>query len=83
MARRFGHGTDRPARARRYTTDATDAEWQQIAPLLPWPAWLGGAGGHPEMYCRRTVIDAICYVALLTELIRLFQQVDKGIGLLA
>lgn len=63
MACRFGHGADRPARPRRYTSDATDAEWQAIAPLLPWPAWLDGVGGHPEAYCRRQVIDAISSLA--------------------
>ncbi|WP_232852606.1 IS5 family transposase [Nocardia acididurans] len=62
VACRFGHGTDRPPRKRRYTCDATDAEWAVLAPLLPWPSWLDGGGGHPEKYCRRTVIDAICYV---------------------
>ncbi|MGW4048607.1 IS5 family transposase [Streptomyces sp. NPDC004721] len=41
----------------------TDTEWQAIAPLLPWPTWLDGNGGRPEEYCRRLVIDAICYVA--------------------
>ncbi|MFB7575821.1 transposase [Streptomyces sp. NPDC056165] len=41
----------------------TDTEWQAIAPLLPWTTWLDGNGGRPEEYCRRLVIDAICYVA--------------------
>lgn len=63
VACRFGHGADHPARPRLYTTDMTDAEWQAIEPLLPWPAWLDGYGGHPEEYCRRLVIDALCYVA--------------------
>lgn len=34
---RFGHGAGRPVHPRRYTTDMTDAEWQAIALLLPWP----------------------------------------------
>ncbi|MBL1080111.1 IS5 family transposase [Nocardia sp. 2] len=34
-----------------------------LAPLLPWPVWLDGAGGRPEEYCRRTVIDALFYLA--------------------
>jgi transposase len=41
----------------------TNPEWRAIEPLLPWPAWLDGYGGHPEEYCRRLVVDAICYVA--------------------
>ncbi|WP_331723121.1 transposase [Nocardia sp. NBC_00511] len=65
---RFGHGTIHPARARHYSSDTTDAQWTVLAPLLPWPVWLDGAGGRPEEYCRRAVIDAIFYLALLTEL---------------
>ncbi|MGW9029964.1 IS5 family transposase [Streptomyces sp. NPDC055722] len=41
----------------------TDTEWQAIEPLLPWPAWLDGYGGHPEKCCRRLVVDALCYIA--------------------
>ncbi|MEU1596613.1 IS5 family transposase [Streptomyces sp. NPDC005708] len=41
----------------------TDPEWRAVEPFLPWPAWLDGYGGHPEEYCRRLVVDAICYVA--------------------
>lgn len=41
----------------------TDAEWRCLALLLPWPTWLDGNGGHPEEYCRRLVIDAVCFVA--------------------
>lgn len=62
VACRFGQGADRPPRPRRYGSDATDAEWAVLVPLLPWPAWLDGAGGHPEKYCRRQVLDAIAYV---------------------
>jgi transposase len=40
----------------------TDAEWQAIEPLMPWPAWLDGNGGRPEEYCRRQITDAIRYV---------------------
>jgi hypothetical protein len=46
-------------RPRRYPSDATDAEWALIAPLLPTPAWQAGKGGRPEAYCRRAVVDAI------------------------
>lgn len=63
VACRFGHGAEHPVRQARYTSDMTEAEGEAIAPLLSWPAWLQGNGGHPEEYCRRQVIDAICYVA--------------------
>nr|WTB28383.1 transposase [Streptomyces sp. NBC_00830]WTB35699.1 transposase [Streptomyces sp. NBC_00830] len=51
-----------PVRPRRYTSDTTDEQWQVIAQVLPWPAWLDGYGGRPEEYCRRQIIDAIFYV---------------------
>jgi transposase len=38
-----------------------------IDPLLPDPAWLTGAGGRPEVHCRRMIVDAI------------FSVVDNGI----
>lgn len=60
---RFGHGTARPVRTRHYSSDTTDVQWAVLAPLLPWPVWLDGAGGRPEEYCRRSVIDAIFYLA--------------------
>jgi transposase len=63
VACRFGHGTRHAPRARRYTSDTSDAQWQILAGVLPWPRWLDGAGGRPEEYCRRTVIDAIFYLA--------------------
>ena len=63
VACRFGHGARRPARARRYTCDTTDAQWQVSAAVLPWPVWLDGGGGRPEEYCRRQVIDAIFHLA--------------------
>lgn len=59
---RHGHGRRRPPRPRRYTSDMTDAEWNIVEPLMPWPAWLDGNGGHPEEYCRRQVADAIGYL---------------------
>jgi transposase len=40
----------------------TDAEWQAIEPLMPWPTWLDGNGRRPEEYCRRQITDAIRYV---------------------
>lgn len=63
VACRFGHGTSRPVRSPRYTSDTTAAQWAVLAPLLPWPVWLDGGGGRPEEYCRRQVIDAIFYLA--------------------
>ncbi|MFX0576908.1 transposase [Nocardia nepalensis] len=30
---------------------------------LPWPAWLDGAGGRPEEFCRREILDGIFYLA--------------------
>ena len=63
VACRWGHGARHPVRPRRYTSDLTDAQWRVIVPLMPWPAWLDGAGGRPEEYCRRQIIDAIFYIA--------------------
>lgn len=50
------------ARARRYPSDTTDAQWALIDPLLPDPAWLRGQGGRPETHCRRAIVDAIFYL---------------------
>ncbi|WP_245673055.1 IS5 family transposase [Nocardia lijiangensis] len=63
VACRFGHGRTRAARVRRYTSDTTDAQWEQLAAVLPWPVWLDGGGGRPEEYCRRQIIDAIFNLA--------------------
>lgn len=52
----------RPRRARRYPTDLSDAQWAIIEPLLPDPGFLAGAGGRPESWCRRIIVDAILYV---------------------
>ncbi|GHD75654.1 hypothetical protein GCM10010317_090720 [Streptomyces mirabilis] len=51
--------SERDDRSRRYTSDTTDVEWQVVAAVLPWPAWLDGSGGRPEEYCRRPIVDAI------------------------
>lgn len=51
------------SRVRRYPSDTSDAQWAVIDPLLPDPAWLTGVGGRPETHCRRTIVDAIFYVA--------------------
>jgi transposase len=52
----------RSARARRYPSDMTDAEWAVIEPLLPAPGWMAGRGGSPGSYCRRDVVNAIRYL---------------------
>ncbi|GII06161.1 DDE transposase [Planobispora takensis] len=49
-------------RRRRYPSDATDAEWALLEPLLPVPACQSERGGRPEKHDRRTVVDAIRYV---------------------
>lgn len=49
-------------RRRRYPSDTTNAEWQLIEPLLPRPACETKAGGRPERWPRREIIDAIRYV---------------------
>ncbi|WP_425834090.1 IS5 family transposase [Streptomyces fractus] len=62
LAHRFGNAADQPDRARAYDTDLTDAQWQEIRPLLPVPGWLEGRGGRPEGYCHRIMLDAVFYV---------------------
>ena len=62
VAHRFGHALDHPERARTYPTDLTDAEWAQLRPLIPTPAWILGHGGRPEEYCHRQLIDAVLYL---------------------
>ncbi len=49
-------------RLRVYPSDASDAEWALIGPLLPVPACQTAAGGRPEQHRRRVVVDAIRYV---------------------
>ncbi len=41
-----------------YPTDLTDAQWEELAPLLP----LAKPGGHPRTIDLREVINAILYV---------------------
>jgi len=50
-------------RPRRYPSDLRQSEWSMIAPLLPTPAADRPGGGRPETWCRRTVVDAVFYVA--------------------
>lgn len=52
----------RVRRTRRYPSDTTDAQWAVLDRLLPEPAWLAGAGGRPEVHCRREIVDAIFYL---------------------
>jgi transposase len=51
------------SRVRRYPTDLTDAEWAQLEPLLPVMLCDTPLGGRPEKHDRRTMINAILYVA--------------------
>ena len=53
LAHVYGNAADQPHRVRRYPSDMTDAEWAEVRPLLPVPAWLEGRGGKPEGYCHR------------------------------
>ena len=41
-----------------YPSDLSDAEWQQVEPLVPGPL----PGGRPAKYERREIINAILYV---------------------
>lgn len=43
---------------REYATDLTDAEWNQLAPLIP----AAKPGGRPRKYDRREVLNAIFYL---------------------
>ena len=55
-------GLSRSARARRYPSDMTQAEWAVCEPLLPAPAWRAGRGGRPASWCMRDIVDAIRYL---------------------
>ena len=50
-------------RARRYPTDLTDAQWAVLEPLLPAMLCTTELGGRPELHFRRTMIDAVFYLA--------------------
>jgi transposase len=50
-------------RPRRYPSDLRQEQWALIAPLLSAPASSTSGGGRPETWCRRTIIDAIFYLA--------------------
>jgi putative transposase len=47
----------------RYPTDLTDEQWAVLEPLLPVMLCLTPLGGRPEKHHRRTMIDAIFYLA--------------------
>ncbi|WP_405135539.1 transposase [Nocardia sp. NBC_01388] len=49
-------------RERPYPSDASDAEWQLIEPLLPVPACKTPTGGRPEKHDRRDIVDGIRYL---------------------
>ena len=44
-----------------YPTDLTDAQWEQLDPLLPRPKSGTPKGGHPVVVDRREVANAIFY----------------------
>jgi putative transposase len=50
-------------RSPRYPTDLTDAQWAVLEPLLPAMLSRTELGGRPEKHRRRTMIDAMFYVA--------------------
>ena len=43
---------------RKYPSDLTDGQWEEIAPLLPSPK----SGGHPRTVDLREIINGILYV---------------------
>ena len=47
----------------RYPTDLTDEQRAVLEPLLPVMLCLTPLGGRPEKHHRRTMIDAIFYLA--------------------
>jgi transposase len=46
-----------------YPSDLTDEQWAVLEPLLPVMLCLTVLGGRPEKHWRRTMIDAMFYVA--------------------
>lgn len=51
-----------PTHPKRYPTDLTDEEWNQIKSLVPTPKSGKGKRGRPVEYDRRTLVNAIFYV---------------------
>ena len=67
---RASAGAARPAcgcgcvtRTRKYTSDLTDQEWTALEPELPVMLCDTPLGGRPEKHSRRTMINAILFVA--------------------
>jgi hypothetical protein len=63
---------------KRYTSDLTDAEWSQLAPLIP-PAKPGGRPkGEPS-----TIVNVRLPLTLLAQLDRYLDQLEWQMGLKA
>ena len=50
-----------------YSSSVTDAQWVILEPLLPAPGSTAGRGGRPEKHCRRAIVDAILYIAVVSR----------------
>jgi putative transposase len=50
-------------RAPRYPSDLTDGQWAVLEPWLPVMLCDTVLGGRPERHRRRTMVDAVFYVA--------------------
>ena len=50
-------------KTKRYPSDMTDKEWEQIAPLMPAP----GRRGRPREVEFREVINAVRYLGVTTR----------------
>lgn len=58
-----GCGQSCCTRRRRYPSDTTDAQWAVLEPLLPVPYTCTSLGGRPEKHARRSIVDALFYLA--------------------
>ena len=47
--------------SRQYATDVTDAQWQQIQPLLPASRWWPNGPGRPPRD-RRQIVNGLLYL---------------------
>ena len=67
-----------------YATDLTDAQWQQIEPLLPVPRWRSGGPGRPPRD-RRRIVNGLLYLnekkdgVSLGVVALLFWAVENGV----
>ena len=50
-----------------YSSSVTDAQWAILEPLLAAPGSTAGRGGRPEKHCRRAMVDAILYIAVVSR----------------